>query len=228
MRRTAVVAVLLVTASSLVFADLELRVVDAAGGTGSVAVAPGAPIAYRLEAELDAGGGQGLALLSFDLALAGGEMQPLAMPAGSAMASFAPPPGYSPDPTGYGGLAIGGALIQAGGAQNVFNHGAWLCDADRDCPAGGICSGGLCSAVAGLPTAPPVLGVALAGSATDATGDPVWRTEPVATITSRPLEIVVEEGGQQPEAIPAAGPVGLAVLILVLALAGVLLVRRRR
>lgn len=259
MRRTAVLAVILIAVSSFAFADLELRVVDAASGTASVTVRAGETFTYQIEAELGADGGQGLALLRFDLALPGGGLAPVTVPAGSALASFVPPPGYSPNPAGYGGVAAGDTLTQAGGAQNVFRHGAWQCDADRDCPASGTCNGGLCSQVAGLPTAPLVLGVALAGSpavagegtalapqaagtyqlavigaratviATDATGDPVWRTEPVATITTRALEIVVEEGGgQPPEAIPTAGPVGLAVLIAFLALAGVLLLRRRR
>jgi hypothetical protein len=237
-------------------AGLDVRVVDASGAA-IVAVPAGAPVEFRVEAELAGDAGLGLALLTLDLELPGGAIGPLVVPAGSPMAAFERPAGYSPNPAAYGGLPVGQRLLQAGGAQNVFAHGAWACDDDRDCPDGGTCGGGFCSPVSGLPTDPLVLGVALPGSPAvageavatapmqpgtyqlavlgarativddGATGDPVWRTREVATITSQPLEIVVTEGGGDVPAIPTAGPVGLALLISLLAGAGALLLRRR-
>lgn len=252
-----VAACALLAAAGPASAGLELRVVDAAG-TASVTVPAGAPFALRVEAELAGDAGLGLALLTLDLELPGGAIGPLAVPVGSPIAAFAPPAGYSPNPSGYGGRPVGHRLLQAGGAQNVFAHGAWACDADRDCPDGGTCGNGFCSPVAGLPTGPLVLGVglpghrAVVGEATataaqqpgtyqlavldarativddGATGDPVWRTREVAAITSQPLEIVVTEGGGDVPAIPTAGPVGIVALIALLAGVGALLIRRRR
>ncbi len=245
---------LLVAAPAL--AGLDVRVVSASGDS-TVSVPAGSQVELRVEAELGGDAGQGLALLTLDLELPGGAIGPLSVPAGSPMAGFAPPAGYSPNPAAYGGLPVGQRLLQAGGAQNVFAHGAWACDDDRDCPDGGTCGGGLCSPVSGLPADPLVLGVALPGTPAivgeavatapmqpgtyqlavlgarativdnGATGDPVWRTREVATITSQPLEIVVTEGGGDVPAIPTAGPVGLALLIGLLAVAGALLLRRR-
>lgn len=254
--RVLVLSLVLVAAGLGPARAMELRVV-ADTGAAAVEVVPGAVVAYRVEAELGADGGQGLALLRFDLELPSGVLSPVTVPAGSAMAAFAPPGGYAANPAGYGGLALGDRLLAVGGAQNVFAHGAWACDTDRDCPAAGTCSGGFCSPVAGLPTDPLVLGVALAGApvvaaegvaivptepgtyqlavssalATVVTpgagGDPVWRTAPVAAITGSALQIVVSEGTQPAAEIPTAGPFGLALLVLLLAVAGMFLLGRR-
>lgn len=251
----AVACALLAAAPAL--AGLDVRVVTDSGAA-TMTVSAGAPVGFRVEAELGGDAGLGLALLILDLELPGGAIGPLFVPAGSPMAAFAPPAGYSPNPSAYGGRPVGQRLLQAGGAQNVFAHGAWACDGDRDCPDGGTCGGGICSPVTGLPTDPLVLGVALPGTPAvvgeaaatapmqpgtyqlavlgaratvvddGATGDPVWRTREVATITSQPLELVVTEGGGDVPAIPTAGPVAIAALIALLAGVGTLLIRRRR
>ena len=250
----AVVLAALLAAGVAGASTLEVSII-AVGGGSSVTVPPGGTVAYQVVAELDDGATDGLAAVVLDLELAGGALSPAVLPAGP-MTAFAPPEGYTPNPAGYGGAPAGDRLRQVGGSQNLFGHGAWSCDDDGDCPGGATCDGGTCAPLPGLPTGQVVAGVALPGApvvvaegvatapsasgtfllrvedvratalAAGATGNPTWATEPLGAVTV-PLEVVVSDGVPAGEAIPVVSPAGALLLGVLLALVGVLLLRRR-
>jgi hypothetical protein len=143
--------------------NLDVAVEAAGCQSGSVAIGPGCATPYRVVGELSDAESDGLALVAFDLEFSGGALLPAETPIDTPMMNFAPPAGLS-NPSGFGGWAAGGKLVQVGGAQNLLVHGAWDCETDADCPGGSTCDAEICSVVPGLPLGTVVRGVAQPGA----------------------------------------------------------------
>jgi hypothetical protein len=190
----------------------------------TIVVGPGCEVVYRVIGELSDSSNRGLAVVVFDLEFDGGALPQASEPTGLPMLNFVPPLGFAGNPSGYGGTPDDGRLLQVGGAQNVFNHGQWLCDEDDDCPSPSTCVTGLCTDLAGLPVGALITDVASPGSPAvlatgtltapstegtytlqvtnlkanlvilGATGDPMWATEAAGVGTITNLLVTVQDG----------------------------------
>ncbi len=101
--------------------DVDLSVEVAGTGADTVTVAPGEVVNYQVVLELTDNLNEGLASVLFDMSFEGGPLTKANEPTGAPMDNFARPKGMS-NPNGIGGTAIGGDLIQVGGAQNTIQY----------------------------------------------------------------------------------------------------------
>ena len=99
--------------------DLNLDITS--GGQHVVTVAPGTPVPWTVVGELSDTNNQGLAMFGFDMHFSGGALTPATAPGSMPMVNFAQPLGFA-NPAGFGGTAVGGDLVQVGGAQNTINN----------------------------------------------------------------------------------------------------------
>lgn len=119
---TALTSILLSAGSAM--ADTFAGTIDLPQG---MHVVPGEPLPVEIRGLLSnaASSNGGLAYFRLDLMISGpqavnlGNTLQLAPPADGSMDTFARPLGYDGD---YGGTAVGNALVQAGGAQNVIGN----------------------------------------------------------------------------------------------------------
>lgn len=108
-------ALLLTQAAGATDINLSVQV----GGSNSATVTPGATVNYDIVAELSDAANEGLAFFSIDLSFEGGALSPAANPTTNPIMNFDRPAGMT-NPQGFGGTAIGGDLVQIGGAQNTW------------------------------------------------------------------------------------------------------------
>jgi hypothetical protein len=229
-----------------------------------ITAAPGCAIPYRVVAELTDDANLGLAMAIFDLEFSGGSLTPVQIPFEPPMNAFLPPAGFSNNPLGFGGTPAPTGLIQVGGVQNVFSHGAWPCSDDDDCPGTTTCQAQICEAYPGLPLGSVVTGIARPGSPVvlargtaiapaaegvhtiavenlntsvieiGSTGNPWWDTAVAQAGQLEPLVVYVVAGAScctpgAPDlpAVPALTGTGAALLIILMAGAGIQLLMRR-
>ncbi|MGD2108064.1 MAG: hypothetical protein PVI86_01605 [Phycisphaerae bacterium] len=193
--------------------------------SSTIVVGPECEVVYRVIGELTDDSSQGLAAIVFDLEFDGGSLPQADEPTGLPMLNFTTPLGFSRNSAGFGGTPRDGNLIQVGGAQNVFNHGQWLCQDDDGCPGPSLCTSSVCTPIVGLPVGALITDVAAPGSPVvlttgsltapdtegvyslqitsikanvvrhSATGDPVWVTESAGPGPVTNLTITVTNDG---------------------------------
>jgi hypothetical protein len=90
-------------------------------GQSVVQVTPGASVPFEVVLQLAGQPCDGLAGFAFDLDYDAGALSPLATPSTAPFDKFVSPLGLS-NAAGFGGAALGGDLVQVGGAQNTIQN----------------------------------------------------------------------------------------------------------